>query len=77
MDPADIRKLSIVTSSWNMPRTKAVFNKVFSLPQRADSFHGRMTVLTRWLLNLDDTWPYQLKFVEADDSKVMKGSDLM
>ena len=77
VDPADIRKISIVTSSWHMPRTKAVFTKIFSMPVRADSFHGRMTILTRWLLNLEATWPYQLKFIEADDSKYMKGSDLM
>lgn len=32
IQPGRIRRLYVVTNNWHMPRTKAIFSKIFSLP---------------------------------------------
>ena len=66
-DPAQIRKIRVITNSWHMPRTKAMFTKVFNLPYRADCFYGAMFDVFKLFVFWNRTWPYSITFETVED----------
>jgi len=67
VDPANVRRLTVVTNRWHMPRTKAVFNKVFSMPHRADSFYGVWMDMLKSACFWNPTWPYRILYEDVGD----------
>uniref|UniRef100_A0A7S3GWL5 DUF218 domain-containing protein n=1 Tax=Spumella elongata TaxID=89044 RepID=A0A7S3GWL5_9STRA len=50
MSPADMYKMIVITNDWHMPRTRAIFDFVFSLPHRSRLERSTMqATLRRWL----------------------------
>lgn len=43
IEPGTFHKLVIITNSWHMPRTKAIFEKVFSLPLKKSQDYPMIT----------------------------------
>ena len=74
-DPAQIRKLRVITNNWHMPRTKAIFTKVFNLPYRADCFYGAMFDVLKIFVFWNKTWPYSITFETVEDG--LPGSELV
>lgn len=74
-DPAGVRNLHIVTNQWHMPRTKAIFNYVFALPNRADCMYGTLMELFKTLFFWNPTWPYHITYEEVGDG--LEGKSLM
>ena len=70
VDPANVRRLTVVTNGWHMKRTKAVFSKVFSLPHRADSFYGVWMDMLKSACFWNPTWPYRIVYEEVPDGLV-------
>ena len=65
MDSSNVRKMIVVTNKFHMPRTKAIFDKVFSLPPNAYSFYGCFIRIVRTVFFLSPTWPFQITYEEA------------
>ena len=73
-DPAQVRKIRIITNNWHMPRARAIFTKVFNLPYRADCFYGAMFDVLKIFVFWNDTWPYSITFETVEDG--LSGSEL-
>lgn len=58
MEPSGLRNLVVITNTWHMPRTQAIFDFVFSLP-RTIGYSFPFTDAT--------TAPYQLRYLTASD----------
>lgn len=52
--PAGLRKLVVITNDWHMPRTRAIFDFVFALPQTTGAFGYGATSALRGLIGSSD-----------------------